>query len=167
MDPADRISELVEPVLDAMGYNLVRVKLGRDRAATLQIMAEPRAERAMTVEDCADISRAVSALLDVEDPIAGAYHLEVSSPGLDRPLVRLDDYARFAGHEARIETHAPIDGRRRFKGRLLGVAEGQVRIALPEGEVALPYQAIGAAKLVLTEELITAAKRASERNRER
>src|SRR5437773_11488495 len=103
-----------------MGYRLVRVALIGAQRPTLQVMAERRDEAAMTVEDCADISRSISALIDVEDPIAGAYLLEVSSPGIDRPLVRPEDYDRFAGFEARIELGEPVDGRKRYRVRLPG-----------------------------------------------
>jgi ribosome maturation factor RimP len=108
----------------------------------------------MTVEDCAEISRSVSALLDVADPIAGAYMLEVSSPGIDRPLVRPEDYDRFAGFDARIELDEPLDGRKRFKGKLLGRAADAVRLIAETGEVLLPLAGIARAKLVLTDELI-------------
>jgi len=110
MDPTVRIEEIVGPSVAAMGYEIVRVELGGDRDRVLQIMAERADGAAMTVEDCAEISRTVSALLDVEDPISGAYTLEVSSPGIDRPLVKARDFERFAGFEARIETAAPIEG---------------------------------------------------------
>ena len=112
----------------------------------------------MTVDDCADISRSISAVLDVADPIAGAYMLEVSSPGIDRPLVRPEDYDRFAGFEARIELDEPLDGRKRFRGRLLGRAEEYVRLIGEAGEVRLPLAAIVRAKLVLTEDLLAAAR---------
>ena len=112
----------------------------------------------MRVEDCADISRSISALLDVADPIAGAYTLEVSSPGIDRPLVRPEDYDRFAGFEARIELSAPLDGRKRFRGRLLGRAEEYVRLVGEAGEVRLPLAGIARAKLVLTDDLLALAR---------
>jgi ribosome maturation factor RimP len=156
----DGIARLIEPSLKAMGYRLVRVAvLGGQRAATLQIMAERFDEAAMTVEDCADISRSLSALLDVADRIAGSYALEVSSPGIDRPLVRPEDYDRFAGLEARIELSEPRDGRKRFRGRLLGRAAEAVRVLTETGEVRLPFAAITRAKLVLTDELLAAARR--------
>ena len=146
-----------------MGYRLVQVRLiGGQRRPTLQIMAERRDDRQMTVDDCADISRAISALLDVEDPLPGAYNLEVSSPGIDRPLVRLEDYARFAGHEARIETGRLLDGRKRFRGRLLGVEGTNVRMALADRAdeiVESPFAEIEKAKLVLTDELIGGSER--------
>jgi ribosome maturation factor RimP len=155
----DRIKMLIAPSLEAMGYRLVRVAFTGGRRATLQIMAERRDDAAMTVEDCADISRNVSALLDVADPIATRYTLEVSSPGIDRPLVSPEDFARFAGYEAKIEVNNPVGGQKRFRGRLLGLAAGEVRIALDDREVALPLADIARAKLMLTDELIEAARR--------
>lgn len=152
------IAGLIEPSLDAMGYRLVRVAFLGARGNTLQIMAERRDDTAMTVDDCADISRSVSALLDVADPIEAAYTLEVSSPGLDRPLVRPEDYDRFAGFEARIDTAAPIDGRKRFRGRILGRDGERVRLAGDAGEIALPFATIARAKLVITNDLLAAAR---------
>ena len=141
-----------------MGFEVVRVLLMGGQQPTLQVMAE-RIDRApMTVEQCAEISHTVSALLDVADPIPGAYRLEVTSPGIDRPLTRRADYERFAGFEARIETAAPIDGRRRFRGRLLGLSGDDLRIELAEGEGSIPLAAIKKAKLVLTDELLAAAR---------
>jgi ribosome maturation factor RimP len=156
---SQEITRLIEPSLEAMGYRVVRVQLTSLRRPTLQVMAERRDEAAMSVEDCADISRSVSALLDVADPIAGSYTLEVSSPGIDRPLVRAEDYDRFAGFEARIELAAPLDGRRRFRGRLLGREGEDVRLFAEAGEVRLKLAAIARAKLVLTEDLLAAAQR--------
>jgi ribosome maturation factor RimP len=155
----ERIAGLIEPSLQAMGYGLVRVLFTGGRRATLQIMAERLDGAPMTVEDCADISRSLSAILDVADPVAGAYNLEVSSPGIDRPLVRRQDFERFAGYEAKIELGQPLHGRKRFRGRLLGLAGDAVRIAAEEGEAALPVADIVRAKLVLTDELIAAAQR--------
>lgn len=152
------IAALVEPSLAAMGYRLVRVALTSGRRATLQIMAERLDEAAMSVEDCAGISRALSALLDVADPIAGSYMLEVSSPGIDRPLVQAQDYDRFAGFEARIELKEPLAGRRRFRGRLLGTGGDEVRLMTETGELRLPLPAILRARLVLNEALIAAAQ---------
>ncbi|HWD58761.1 MAG TPA: ribosome maturation factor RimP [Stellaceae bacterium] len=153
---ADDIVPIIEPSLEAMGYRLVRVAFLGARRATLQIMAERLDDAAMTVDDCTDISRSVSALLDVADPIAGAYMLEVSSPGIDRPLTRPDDYDRFAGFEARVELSQPVDGRKRFRGRLLGRAEDHVRLADENGEVKLPLANIAKAKLVITDDLLKA-----------
>ena len=159
IDP-NEIARIIEPSLDAMGYRLVRLmQTGGLRRPTLQIMAERRDEAPMTVEDCAEISRAVSALLDVADPIASAYMLEVSSPGIDRPLVRPEDYDRFAGFEARVDLASPVDGRKRFRGRILGRDADHVRLAAEHGEVRLPLDTIARAKLVLTDELLAAAAR--------
>lgn len=156
----NEIARIIEPSLDAMGYRLVRIMLTGLRRPTLQVMAERRDDQPMTVDDCADISRTVSAMLDVADPIAGAYTLEISSPGLDRPLVRPEDYDRFAGFEARIELSAPLDGRKRFKGRLLGRDGEAVRLVGDGGELRLPLAAIARAKLVLTDDLLAQARQA-------
>jgi ribosome maturation factor RimP len=158
VDRTREITQLIEPTLNEMGFELVRVLVSGGQRPTLQIMVEREDQTATTVEHCAEVSRAVSALLDVADPIAGAYRLEVTSPGIDRPLVRRADYQRFAGLEARLETELPIDGRRRFRGRLVGLAGDQVRLALPEGEQSIPLDAIKKAKLVLTDELLAAAR---------
>jgi ribosome maturation factor RimP len=153
-----RIAELIEPSLEGMGYALVRVQHSGGKHPTLQVRAERRDGAPMTVDDCAEISRNISAILDVNDPIASAYSLEVSSPGIDRPLVRAEDYDRFCGYEARLELRQGINGQKKFKGRLLGRAGGQVRLATERGEVELPLADIHKAKLVLTEELIAAAQ---------
>jgi len=153
-----KIEALIAPSLEAMGYRVVRVAVTGGRRATLQIMAERSDDKAMTVDDCADISRTVSALLDVADPIAGAYTLEVSSPGIDRPLVRREDFARFAGFEARVELNEAHDGRRRFRGKLLGVEGDTVRLLVDDAPVALPLAAVTRAKLVLTDELLAASR---------
>lgn len=139
-----------------MGYELVRVHLSGGQRPILQIMAERRDGAAMTVDDCAAISRDVSALLDVVDPIPHAYTLEVSSPGIDRPLVREADYARFAGFVARIETDSPIEGRRRFQGRIVGLEDGFVIVKSEKEAYRVPYARIQKAKLVLTDDLIAA-----------
>lgn len=152
------IEAMIAPSLQAMGYRVVRVAFTGGRRATLQIMAERGDEQAMTVDDCAEISRTVSALLDVADPINGAYMLEVSSPGIDRPLVRREDFVRFAGFEARVELNAPVDGRRRFRGRLLGLEGDMVRLLVDAAPVELPFAAVARAKLVLTDELLAASQ---------
>jgi ribosome maturation factor RimP len=152
------ISRLIEPALAAMGYRVVRVALTSGRRATLQVMAERTDDAAMTVDDCALISHSVSALLDVADPIAGAYTLEVSSPGIDRPLVRPEDYDRFRGLEARIELSIPRDGRKRFRGRLLGTQGADIRLATETGEVLLPLAAVTRAKLVITDDLLASPR---------
>lgn len=153
----DRITQLIAPSVEAMGFALVRVRLsGRDGDRTLQIMAEPLDGGEMTVAFCAELSEAISALLDVEDPIAGAYALEVSSPGIDRPLTREEDYVRFAGHVAKLELDKADDGQRRFRGVLGGVEKGAVTLDCdpPLGRVQLPLARIAEARLVLTDELI-------------
>jgi ribosome maturation factor RimP len=159
MDQATMIGQLIEPSLNAMGYELVRVQLGGGENLRLQVMAE-RADRAeMTVDDCADISRNVSALLDVEDPIPGAYTLEVSSPGIDRPLVRLADFERFKGFDARVESRIAVEGRKRFSGRLIGVEGEDVVIEVEGTRYAVPHEFVHRAKLLLTDELIAAGPR--------
>ena len=148
-----------------MGFELVRVQFGGGQhRPTLQIMAERIDRRPMAVEDCAEISRNLSALLDVEDPVPGSYLLEVSSPGIDRPLVKLADYERFAGFEARLETKAPVEGRKRFRGKLMGLAGDQVRLIEDGAEVALPLEQINKAKLLLTDALIEATAAGPKRN---
>jgi len=152
------IEALIAPALGDMGYEVVRIVFS-GRPARLQIMAERHDRRGMTVEECAAISRAVSALLDVEDPIPGRYHLEVSSPGIDRPLTRLADFERFAGFEARVELRRSGDGRRRYSGRLRGLAGTVVRLETAAGEqVEVPFEDIHKAKLVLTDDLIAASQ---------
>jgi len=157
VDASRQVADLIEPTLRDMGFELVRVLLHGGQRPTLQVMAERADRTPMTVEHCAEISRAVSALLDVADPIAGAYRLEVTSPGLDRPLTRRADFERFRGFEARVETEQPIDGRRRFRGRLLGLVDDQVRLQLDAGEQAIAFDDIKKAKLVVTDEVLAAA----------
>jgi ribosome maturation factor RimP len=150
------IEAMIAPSLQAMGYRVVRVAFTGGRRATLQIMAERIDDAAMTVEDCAEVSHTVSALLDVADPIAAPYMLEVSSPGIDRPLVRREDYERFAGFEAKIELNEPREGRKRFRGRLMGVEGDAAKLLVGEEAVLLPLAAVARAKLVLTDDLIAA-----------
>ncbi len=159
------LEQMIQPVLESMGYALVRVLVAGGQRPNLQVMAERSDGRPMSVEDCAQISRVLSAKLDVEDPIAGSYTLEVSSPGIDRPLISLADYARFAGFEARVELKTPLAGRRRFSGRILAPSETHVRLGLPEGEVELPFGDILRAKLLLSEGLIAAAGDKSQATR--
>ncbi|KZM50824.1 ribosome maturation factor RimP [Labrenzia sp. OB1] len=162
-----RVAAIVEPVIEDLGYRLVRTRISAANGCTLQIMAE-RPDGTMTVEDCETVSRAVSPALDVEDPINRAYHLEVSSPGIDRPLVRSGDFERWAGHDLKVEMAVMLEGRKRFRGTLLGVENGAARIRIPdtskgeEDTVALPLENIGEAKLVLTDDLITAALQAEK-----
>jgi ribosome maturation factor RimP len=161
MDAVTRITQLIAPTLAEMGYELVRVRHG-GKPVVLQIMAERSRDGGMDIDDCEAISRAVSAILDVEDPIAGAYNLEVSSPGIDRPLTRLKDFGRWAGHEAKLELSAPLDGRKRFRGLLAGVDGDLVRMTVEGADVALPFDQIRDAKLILTDALIAAVKVATD-----
>ncbi len=148
-----RLAEIITPVIEDMGYELVRVRLMSGKTSTLQVMAD-KPEGGIEVDDCAKISTAIGAVLDVEDPIVDEYALEVSSPGIDRPLTRLKDFANFEGYEAKIETDDMIDGRRRFKGELAGVEGNEVLINIEEGTVGLQFEWLSDAKLVLTDELI-------------
>jgi ribosome maturation factor RimP len=159
--PALRVAALIEPVLESLGFRLVRVKM---IGSTLQIMAE-RPDGTFSIDDCEQVSRAVSPMLDVADVVSSRYHLEVSSPGIDRPLVRPEDFERWAGHEAKIEMAVPVAGRKRFKGQLEGVTDGEVRFFIenPAGGkepllIGVPFADIGDAKLTLTDELIAAAR---------
>lgn len=153
MELADRISEMVRPTVEALGYLLVRVQVSGRQRPRLQVMAERIDGRPMMVDDCASLSRSLSALLDVEDPISTTYTLEVSSPGIDRPLVKLADYDRFAGVEARIELVRLVGGRRRFRGRLLGTTGETIRLDVDGAEVKVHYHDIQRAKLVPTQDL--------------
>lgn len=157
MDPTKRVAEIIAPTLQDMGFALVRVLITGGQNPTLQIMAERADEANMTVEDCAAISRSVSALLDVEDPIRGSYTLEVSSPGLDRPLTRPQDFVRFAGLEARVELAHTKDGRRRFRGRIAGLTDGVVRLEMDGQTMEIDFADIDRAKLILNDELLALA----------
>ena len=152
-----RIAEIVTPALEGLGYELVRVAVsGRDRPA-VQIMADRADGAPMTVDDCETISRDLGAVIDVADPMPGEWRLEVSSPGIDRPLTRIKDWNRFAGHLARAEMDPPIEGRRRFSGIVLGADAEHARLRLDDGsEVALPMANLRRARLVLTDALIEA-----------
>ncbi len=153
-----RLAEIVQPVIEGMGFELVRIRLMGGATRTLQIMAD-RPEGGIEVDDCSEISTAVSAILDVEDPIEENYVLEVSSPGIDRPLTRLKDFEMWKGWEARIETTELIDGRRRFKGMLAGVEGEEVLIEIEDGKetvtIGLQFDWLSDAKLILTDELIS------------
>lgn len=159
--PALRVAVLAEPVLESMGFRLVRVRMF---GSTLQIMAE-RPDGTFTIDDCETFSKAFSPMLDVADVISSRYQLEVSSPGIDRPLVRPNDFENWDGHEAKIEMTLPIAGRKRFKGILEGYAEGEVRLYIDNPEngnekllIGLPFKEIHDAALVLTDDLIDAAR---------
>lgn len=148
-----RMAEIIIPVIEDMGFELVRVRLMSGKETILQVMAD-KPEGGIEVDDLGQISQALSAVLDVEDPIVEEYSLEVSSPGIDRPLTRLKDFDMFEGYEAKIETEELIDGRRRFKGELAGIEGDEVLINVDEGTVGLKFDWLSDAKLVLTDELI-------------
>jgi len=158
-----RVAAIAEPVIEGLGYRLVRVKVSGADGGTVQIMAE-RPDGSMTVEDCENVSRALSPVLDVADPIERAYRLEVSSPGLDRPLVRKSDFERYAGHLARIEMEIPVDGRKRFRGLLLGTQGDMARLRRDDAENEAPEALLrigdmSEAKLLLTDDLVAQALR--------
>jgi ribosome maturation factor RimP len=161
---AARVAAIAGPVLIGLGYRLVRVKISGTASLTVQIMAE-RADGGMTIEDCEASSRALSPVFDVEDPIDREYRLELSSPGIDRPLVRRSDFVRYAGHEAKIEMEVPLDGRKRFRGIVLGVEGDAARLRpreTAEGEapdILLPIADMAEARLVLTDALVTESLR--------
>ncbi len=155
---AERVESRIRLTIASMGYDIIRVEVTGNEALVLQVMVERQDEKQLDVEDCASVSRAISALMDVDDPIDGAYTLEVSSPGLDRPLVQLQDFDRFAGYEARVEAESPIDGRKKFKGRLIGLEENVVKISVDDTVMEVPFVDIKRAKLLLTDELIARAK---------
>lgn len=148
-----RIAEIITPVVEDMGFEVVRIRLMTGKESILQVMAQSP-DGTIEVDDCGKISTAISAVMDVEDPILDAYNLEVSSPGIDRPLTRLKDFAQWEGFEAKIETDELIDGRRRFKGQLAGVEGDEVLITISEGTIGLKFEWLSDAKLVLTDELI-------------
>jgi len=149
-----KLAEIVQPVIEGLGYELVRIRMQGGKTKALQIMAE-RPDGGIEVDDCAKISTAVSAILDVEDPFEDPYALEVSSPGIDRPLTRFKDFDMWNGFEAKIETEELVDGRRRFKGVLAGINDDEILITIDEGTIGLKFDWLSDAKLVLTDELIT------------
>lgn len=149
-----RLAAIISPVIEDMGFELVRVRLMSGKSTILQVMAD-KPDGGIEVDDCGQISVALSAVLDVEDPIVEEYALEVSSPGIDRPLTRLKDFAAFEGYEAKIETAELQGGRRRFKGELAGVEGDEVLINVEEGTVGLKFDWLSDAKLVLTDDLIS------------
>jgi len=159
-----RVAAIAEPVIEQLGYRLVRVKISAADGCTVQIMAE-RPDGTMVVEDCEIVSRALSPVFDMADPVDRAYRLEISSPGIDRPLVRKSDFDRYAGHLVKIETEIPIDGRKRFRGLLAGTEGEAARLRLDDkeeaagAEVLLPIAEINEARLVLTDELVRQALR--------
>jgi ribosome maturation factor RimP len=159
-----RVAVIAEPVIEQLGYRLVRVRVSAAEGCTVQIMAE-RPDGSMTVEDCETVSRALSPVLDIADPIERAYRLEISSPGIDRPLVRKSDFERYAGHLVKIEMEIPVDGRKRFRGKLSGTEGDAARVHRDdvadgeEADVLLPIEEMSDAKLVLTDDLVAQALR--------
>ena len=163
---AARVAAAAEPVLASLGYRLVRVRISAFAGCTVQIMAE-RPDGTMTIEDCEAASRALSPVFDVTDLVDGSYRLEISSPGIDRPLVRRSDFDRYAGHVAQVEMRLPIDGRRRFRGDLVGTQGDCARLrggAGGDDEVLLPLDDMMEAKLVLTDALVAESLRKSKQN---
>ena len=152
----ERLANIVSPPVEGLGFELVRVKVLGGTRPTIQVMAE-RPDRTMSVADCARLSRELSAILDVEDPMSGEYFLEVSSPGIDRPLTRLKDFEDFKGFEVKVETKTQIENQRRFRGILKGVKDENIKLETKTGEIELGFEEIEKAKLVLNDELIKAA----------
>ena len=159
------VAVIAEPVLEDLGFRLVQVRVSGQGNSNVQIMAE-RPDGTITIDDCVEISRALSTVLDVEDPIAGKYRLEISSPGMDRPLVRPSDFERWADNVAKIELEEPLAGRRRFKGKLEGFTDGEVRIFVKPDDgsdrdilIGLPFEKIAMAKLVMTDELFNKGRK--------
>jgi ribosome maturation factor RimP len=153
-----QVADLIEPALANLGFRLVRVRIMGREEQTLQIMAE-RNDGTVTIEDCVEISRQLSPLLDAHDPISGKYHLEVSSPGIDRPLVRPSDFEDWSGYEAKVELNQMLDGRKRFRGTIEGYAEGELRLEVDLDQIGvqvigLPLNLIAEARLVLTDDLV-------------
>jgi ribosome maturation factor RimP len=167
---AARVAAVIEPVLASLGYRLVRVRVTAFAGCTVQIMAE-RSDGSMNIDDCEVVSRALSPVLDVSDPIETAYRLEISSPGIDRPLVRRSDFDRYAGHVAHVEMQVPVDGRRRFRGELLGTDGDAVRLRFGDtdhdrNDVLLPINDMTEARLVLTDSLIAESLRKEKQKRQ-
>jgi ribosome maturation factor RimP len=153
-----QVADLIEPALADLGFRLVRVRIMGREEQTLQIMAE-RNDGTVTIEDCVEISRQLSPLLDAHDPISGKYHLEVSSPGIDRPLVRPSDFEDWSGYEVKVELNQMLDGRKRFRGKIEGYADGELRLEVDLDQIGvqvigLPLTLIAEARLVLTDDLV-------------
>lgn len=159
MTDIDRITAIIEPIVKQMGFDLVRVKMvGGKSDPTLQVMAERPDTRQLTIEDCTALSHAIDEPLEAADPIEHAYRLEVSSPGIDRPLTRRSDFADWAGHEARIRLTTPVDGAKQVTGDLVGISGETVTVATSKGERQVEFSNIDSAKLVLTDKLINATQ---------
>jgi len=165
---ARKIADLAEPVLENLGFRLVRLRITGEGGCTLQIMAE-RPDGTMTVRDCEVVSRNLSPIFDVEDILPGEYFLEVSSPGIDRPLVRPGDFVRWKDHEAKFELTQPLEGRKRYRGIVKGFQDGSVVLGLKDAQdevcIELPFEYLATARLVLTDELIAAAMKTAKPGR--
>ena len=166
-----RVAALAEPVLAGLGFRLVRVKVSGGETATVQVMAE-RPDGTFAIEDCEAVSRELSPVLDAHDPISGAYRLEVSSPGIDRPLVRPSDFVAWAGHEAKLELKEPVNGRKRFRGLIEGFEDGEVRVVCDLEDIGkqvlgFPVALVADAKLVLTDELVRQSLRRGKSGRKK
>ena len=159
----DKLAKLLEPAIEGLGFELVRISVHGTGKPTIQVMAE-RPDRTMVVEDCAQLSREISTIMDVEDPISSDYVLEVSSPGIDRPLTRLKDFEDFKGFDVRLTARVMVEGQRRFKGRLLGVSGEIITVQTQEGEKNLEFNNIEKAKLVLTDALVAASLKGRKTN---
>ena len=162
MSLADRIENLISPTIEILGFEIVRIEVLGEINPCLQIMAERIDEAGMNVDDCAQISRAVSAILDIEDPITNAYTLEVSSPGLDRPLVKRKHFERFSGAEIRLEKRGQGDEQRRYRGDLKGIKGDDVVLLIKGEEMLIPFADVQKAKIVITDALIAAAKEGTD-----
>jgi len=160
------LQDMLEPVIEGLGFDVVRILTIGNVNPTLQIMIERKDRKNIIVDDCAKVSRAISAVLDEEDPISGRYSLEVSSPGLDRPLTTLENFERFVGFEAKIETDTEIEKRKRFKGRLIKVEGKNIFINMEGTEYVVPFDAVSKSKLVLNDELLSAAAEDAELDNE-
>lgn len=162
MQKKHHLNDMLEPIVNELGFDLVRIITIGNVNPTLQVMIERKDRKNIIVDDCAAASRAISAVLDEKDPISGKYTLEVSSPGLDRPLTSLENFVRFSGFEAKIETDVEIEKRKRFKGRIIRVDNDTIVFLMDDKEWMIPYDAVSKAKLLLTDELIAAAEAEAE-----
>lgn len=166
MQKKHHLQNMLEPTIDKLGFDLVRIITIGNVNPTLQIMIERKDHKNMVVDDCATVSRAISAVLDEKDPISGKYTLEVSSPGLDRPLVNLENFERFTGFEAKIETDIEVEKRKRFKGRIVRVDGNNIVLLMDDREWMIPYNNVVKAKLLLTDELIAKAQAEADEQEE-
>ncbi len=162
MQKKHHLHDILEPIVAELGFELVRVLTVGNVNPTLQVMIERQDRKNIVVDDCAMVSRAISAILDEKDPISGAYTLEVSSPGIDRPLVNLENFVRFSGFEAKVETDIEIEKRKRFKGRIVRVDNDDIILLMDGKEWTIPFDAVAKAKLLLTDELLKAAEAEAE-----